>query len=239
MRVRGRTAWVIGEKHSDSLESHRIALDCSNREKTSSLGEFQSTTIKNLRSDLLFVQNLVPQIANCMFFPVALCARNVSRQLVQFAACRSLLPLLMWTYFVTLCNVASCSSCSSHVQVALRFPLKTPASVKHSVSLQMVCDDMVCCPLVPRETKYRACFGSGGSRMSVGDLSLLDENVEGPDGGPLPGVDVSRTVQPNHSVVSRTSLFSALLWESLCTLAMFQQLQPPHGRTVFFCANIP
>ena len=45
--------------------------------------------------------------------------------------------------------------------------------------------------------------------------------------GPLPGVDVSRNVQPKHLVVSRTSLFLALLWESLCTLAMFQQQQAP------------
>ena len=50
--------------------------------------------------------------------------------------------------------------------------------------------------------------------MSVGDLSLLKDQT-GPLEGPLPGVDVSRTVQPNHSMVSRTSLFLALLWDSL------------------------
>ena len=52
------------------------------------------------------------------------------------------------------------------------------------------------------------------------------KDLTGPLEGPLPGVDVSRTVQPNHSMVSRTSLFLAVLW-SLCTLAMFQQQQAP------------
>ena len=165
-----------------------------------------------------------------MYRPVALCARNVSRQLVRFVACRSLPPLLIWTCFATLCSVASCFSCSSYVQAAIWFPLKTPASVKHSVPLHMVFDVFVCCPLVPRKTNIvpalvpvaRAC-----PSVIFQHLKRMLKDLTVPLEGPLPGVDVSRTVQPKLSVVSRTSLFLTVHLDSLCTLAMFQQQQAP------------
>ena len=140
-----------------------------------------------------------------MCCPIALCARNVSRQLVRFVARRS----LIWTCFVTLCSVASCFSCSSYVHVAIWFLLKTPASDNTpfhfrwsltflSAVLSFSGRHISCLPLVQVARACPSVIFQHLKRM-LKDLTVFLE-------GPLPGVDVSGTVQPKHLVVSRTSL---------------------------------
>ena len=148
-----------------------------------------------------------------MYRPVALCARNFSRQLVRFAACRSLPPLLIWTCFVTLCSVASCFSCSSSVQASIWFPLKTPASVNTPFHFRWSLTSLCAVLSFRRERNIvpalvpvaRAC-----PAVIFPYLKRMLKDRTGPLEGPLPGVDVSRTVQPNHSMVSRTSLNTVL-----------------------------
>ena len=76
-------------------------------------------------------------------------------------------------------------------------------------SLQMVFDVFVCCPLVPREKNIVPALvpvAHACPAVIFPYLKRMLKDRTGPREGPLPGVDVSRTVQPNHSMVFRTSL---------------------------------
>ena len=142
-----------------------------------------------------------------MYRPVALCARN---------------------FFETTCPVCglSITSTTPHTDV-FRNPLQrcfvffllilcpgcnlvsveNPCWRQHSVSLQMVFDDMVCCPLVPRKTNIVPALvpvGRACPSVIFHYLKRMLKDVTGPPEGPLPGVDVSS--QQNHSMVFRISL---------------------------------